>query len=65
MTKVNMTDNPTVNRLKEEKKQIIEQMDHYQGRDETKIHQLEDELFEVNDTLKKLGHKENENVKRI
>jgi hypothetical protein len=49
-----MTDNPTVNRLKEEKKQIIEQMDHYQGRDETKIRQLEDELFEVNDTLKKL-----------
>jgi hypothetical protein len=60
-----MIDNPTVNRLKEEKKQIIEQMDHYQGRDETKVHQLEDELFEVNDTLKKLGHKENENVKRI
>ena len=48
-----MNDNPTVNRLKEEKKQIIEQMDHYQGR-ETKVHQLEDELFEVNDTLKKL-----------
>ena len=49
-----MSDNPTVNRLKEEKKQIIEQMYHYQGRDETKIRQLEDELFEVNDTLKKL-----------
>tara|TARA_B110000259_G_scaffold113549_1_gene129473 strand:- start:145 stop:303 length:159 start_codon:yes stop_codon:yes gene_type:complete len=45
----------TIKSLKEEKKQIREQIEHYQFRDSTKVHQLEDELFEVNDTIKKLN----------
>ena len=59
MIRVNMTDNPTIQNLIIRKKNLEESLEwkHNQAH--------EDELYETNDTLKKLGHKENENVKRI
>jgi len=46
----------TLQQLKEQKKQLNEKLEHYEfnGPSE-KIQELEDELFEVNDTIKKLG----------
>ena len=46
----------TLQQLKEQKKQLNEKLEHYEfnGPSE-KIQELEDKLFEVNDTIKKLG----------
>ena len=46
----------TLQQLKEQKKVINEKLEHYEfnGPSE-KVQELEDELFEVNDTIKKLG----------
>ena len=46
----------TLQQLKEEKKELNEKLEHYEfnGPSE-KIQELEDKLFEVNDTIKKLG----------
>ena len=54
-----MTDNPTIQNLVIRKKHLEESL-------EWKYNQAqEDELYETNDTLKKLGYEENKNVKRI
>ena len=46
----------TLQQLKEQKKELNEKLEHYEfnGPSE-KVQELEDELFEVNDTIKKLG----------
>mgnify|MGYP003628970929 FL=1 len=46
----------TIQQLNEQKKEINEKLEHYEfnGPSE-KVQQLEDELFEVNDTIKKLN----------
>ena len=42
--------------LENEKKEITEKLEHYEFNGPSlKIQELEDELFEVNDTIKKLG----------
>jgi len=45
----------TLQQLKEQKKELNEKLEHYEfnGPSE-KVQELEDELFEVNDTIKKL-----------
>ena len=50
-----MTDSPTIQNLVIRKKNLEESLEwnHNQAQ--------EDELYETNDTLKKLGYKENEN----
>ena len=53
----NMTNKDmTLQQLKEQKKELNEKLEHYEfnGPSE-KVQELEDELFEVNDTIKKLG----------
>ena len=53
----NMTNRDmTLQQLKEQKKELNEKLQHYEfnGPSE-KVQELEDELFEVNDTIKKLG----------
>ena len=53
----NMTNRDmTLQQLKEQKKELNEKLEHYEfnGPSE-KVQKLEDELFEVNDTIKKLG----------
>lgn len=59
MIKETMTDNPTIQNLVIRKKHLEESLEwkHNQAQ--------EDELYETNDTLKKLGYEENANVKRI
>tara|TARA_B110000444_G_scaffold229962_1_gene236857 strand:- start:992 stop:1156 length:165 start_codon:yes stop_codon:yes gene_type:complete len=54
-----MIDNPTIQNLVIRKKNLEESLEwkHNQAH--------EDELYETNDTLKKLGYEENANVKRI
>jgi len=46
----------TLQQLKEQKKELNEKLEHYEfnGPSE-KVQKLEDELFEINDTIKKLG----------
>ena len=46
----------TLQQLKEQKKVINEKLEHYEfnGPSE-KVQKLEDELFEINDTIKKLN----------
>ena len=42
--------------LENEKKEITEKLEHYEFNGPSlKVQELEDELFEVNDTIKKLG----------
>ena len=53
----NMTNKDmTLQQLKEQKKELNEKLEHYEfnGPSE-KVQKLEDELFEINDTIKKLG----------
>ena len=53
----NMTNRDmTLPQLKEQKKELNEKLEHYEfnGPSE-KVQKLEDELFEINDTIKKLG----------
>tara|TARA_B100000902_G_scaffold376195_1_gene407001 strand:+ start:11390 stop:11572 length:183 start_codon:yes stop_codon:yes gene_type:complete len=50
MIKENMTDNPTVDNLKKRKVEIEEELS-FKFEDKP----LEDELYEINDTLTKLG----------
>ncbi len=46
----------TIKQLEEQKKEINEKLEHYEFRGPSiKIQELEDELFEVNDTIKKLN----------
>ena len=46
----------TIQQLNEQKKELKEKLEHYEfnGPSE-KVQQVEDELFEVNDTIKKLN----------
>ena len=46
----------TIQQLNEQKKELKEKLEHYEfnGPSE-KVQQIEDELFEVNDTIKKLN----------
>ena len=46
----------TIKQLNEQKKELKEKLEHYEfnGPSE-KVQQVEDELFEVNDTIKKLN----------
>ena len=48
--------NITIQQLNEQKKELKEKLEHYEfnGPSE-KVQQIEDELFEVNDTIKKLN----------
>jgi len=46
----------TIQQLKEQKKEINEKLEQYEFNGPSKkVQKLEDELFEVNDTIKKLG----------
>ena len=46
----------TIQQLNEQKKEINEKLEHYEfNGPSSKVQQLEDELFEVNDTIKKLN----------
>ena len=46
----------TIKQLEEQKKEINEKLEHYEfNGPSVKVQQLEDELFEVNDTIKKLN----------
>jgi len=46
----------TIKQLNEQKKEINEKLEHYEfNGPSSKVQQLEDELFEVNDTIKKLN----------
>jgi len=46
----------TLQQLKEQKKELNEKLEHYEFNGPSdKVQELEDELFEVNDTIKKLG----------
>ena len=46
----------TIKQLNEQKKELKEKLEHYEfnGPSE-KVQQVEDELFEINDTIKKLN----------
>ena len=46
----------TIKQLNEQKKELNEKLEHYEfnGPSE-KVQQVEDELFEINDTIKKLN----------
>ena len=57
MIKVNMTDKEwTITNLKKRKKEINEELEF------NNIQSLSDELYEIDDTLKKLGVDENNNI---
>ena len=57
MIKVNMTDKEwTITNLKKRKKEINEELEF------NNIQALSDELYEIDDTLKKLGVDENNNI---
>jgi hypothetical protein len=46
----------TLKQLEEQKKEINEKLEHYEfNGPSVKVQQLEDDLFEVNDTIKKLN----------
>jgi hypothetical protein len=46
----------TIKQLEEQKKEINEKLEHYEFNGTSiKVQQLEDDLFEVNDTIKKLN----------
>ena len=46
----------TIKQLNEQKKEINEKLEHFEfNGPSSKVQQLEDELFEVNDTIKKLN----------
>ena len=46
----------TIKQLNEQKKEINEKLEHYEfNGPSSKVQQLEDELFEINDTIKKLN----------
>jgi|TARA_B110000977_G_scaffold199133_1_gene285659 hypothetical protein len=46
----------TIKQLEEQKKEINEKLEHYEFNGPSiKVQQLEDDLFEVNDTIKKLN----------
>ena len=46
----------TIKQLNEQKKELNEKLEHYEFNGPSKkVQQLEDELFEVNDTIKKLN----------
>ena len=46
----------TIKQLNEQKKELKEQLEHYEFNGPSgKVQQIEDELFEVNDTIKKLN----------
>ena len=55
----------TIKQLNEQKKELKEKLEHYEfnGPSE-KVQQVEDELFEVNDTIKKLNAQNNINLNR-
>ena len=53
----------TIQQLEEQKKELNEQLEHYEFNGPSKkVQQLEDELFEVNDTIKKLNAQNNINI---
>ena len=57
MIKVNMTDKDwTITNLKKRKKEINEELEF------KNVQSLSDELYEIEDTLKKLGVNENNNI---
>lgn len=57
MIKVNMTDKDlTIKNLKDRKEEINEELEY------KNLQSLEDELYEIEDTLKKLGVNENNTV---
>ena len=57
MIKVNMTDKQyTINSLKERKVELEEELQFKSS------NSLNDELYEINDTLKKLGENEENNI---
>ena len=57
MIKVNMTDKQyTINSLKERKVELEEELQFKSN------NSLNDELYEINDTLKKLGENEENNI---
>ena len=46
----------TIKQLEDQKKEINEKLEHYEFNGPSgKVQQLEDELYEVNDTIKKLN----------
>ena len=46
----------TIQQLKEQKKELNEKLEHYEFQGpSSKIQKIEDELYEVNDTIKKLN----------
>jgi hypothetical protein len=46
----------TIQQLKEQKKELNEKLEHYEFQGPSNmIQKIEDELFEVNDTIKKLN----------
>jgi len=46
----------TIQQLEEQKKELNEKLEHYEfNGPKEKVQQVEDELFEVNDTIKKLN----------
>jgi len=46
----------TIQQLEEQKKELNEKLEHYEFNGPSKkVQQLENELFEVNDTIKKLN----------
>lgn len=55
----------TIQQLNEQKKEINEKLEHFEfNGPSSKVQQLEDELFEVNDTIKKLNAQNNININR-
>ena len=55
----------TIKQLNEQKKEINEKLEHFEfNGPSSKVQQLEDELFEVNDTIKKLNAQNNTNLNR-
>ena len=57
MIKVNMTDKDlTIKNLKDRKEEINEELEY------KNLQSLEDELYEIEDTLKKLGVNENNTI---
>ena len=53
----------TIKQLNEQKKEINEKLEHFEfNGPSSKVQQLEDELFEVNDTIKKLNAQNNINL---
>ena len=48
--------NITIQQLNEQKKELKEKLEHYEFNGPSdKVQEIEDELFEVNDTIKKLN----------